>query len=764
MEQGKKEFLEVLFKGIKGYIDIRTFKIGATGKFEKVDYFFHRIKDINELIRLLKKKHFENLNIHFGVAPRYRQSGTEKDVKILRCFWCDLDCKRKNKPDLPTKKEALELIKKFKLAPSIIVDSGQGYHLYWLLSESINIKNENAVLKLRGVLAGLSQSLGGDVAGKDLSRCLRIPETLNLKPENPKGLPVKIIKFDKSITYNIKEFKPFYVEQKETVLGEVDLKKEEIGGWIRDPESLELPKNFYKLLDSNKKLRETFSGNRTDLNDQTKSGYSMSLASLLVHHQIFTDEQIIKAMILQPRAKERKKTPQNLMSTLKKAKGSYASRSEKKEKKEKKIRTKTLIPGLIHLIREGEKVSYLLQNNEKFYTEETRLEEGGITCRPKQELPYYHCEPDILEMDRNIDFVKLLTDIENYIRDYLELPDKKDYFVLALWVFHTYLMEKFNTTPFSYFHGVYGSGKSRAGEVLMELSFRGWTMTSPTEASLFRPIQYYEPTIHLDHVRFYGSETNQAVKLLLQSRYKRGLKVIRIDVKEKGEEGTNFYNVFGATIISTEDTITGALKSRSITFMMKENINKKVEKDFDKEKAKNIRDRLIIFRANYINKDLAEVYPSVARRRLAEILNPLSQILMTIAPERKGEFEQVVKRLQGEEKDEIGFSIGAEIVDCLVNYYNDTEELYILSGILTDRINEGKPDIEKYKVNYISRECYKLTFRRRLSAKHKARSGFLINFELLKELSQKYNTTKLKIKSVREQVDLIFSDSKNETT
>ncbi|MBA7688930.1 hypothetical protein ES703_97419 [subsurface metagenome] len=131
----------------------------------------------------------------------------------------------------------------------------------------------------------------------------------------------------------------------------------------------------------------------------------MSLASLLVHHRIFTDEQIIKAMILQPRAKERKKTPQNLMSTLKKAKGSYALSSkekEKKEKKEKKIRTKTLIPGLIHLVKEGGKVSYLLQNDEKFYIEETYLEGDGIICRPKQELPYYHCKPDILKMERNI--------------------------------------------------------------------------------------------------------------------------------------------------------------------------------------------------------------------------------------------------------------------------------------------------------------------------------------------------------------------------
>ncbi|RXG65923.1 hypothetical protein ES695_05575, partial [Candidatus Atribacteria bacterium 1244-E10-H5-B2] len=325
MEQGKKEFLEVLFKGIEGYIDIRTFKVGATGKFEKVDYFFHRIKDIDELIRLLNKKHFENLNIHFGVAPRYRDSGTEKDVKILRCFWCDLDCKRKNKPELPTKEEALKTIKKFKLAPSIIVDSGQGYHLYWLLSKLINIKNENNVLKLRGVLAGLSKSLGGDIAGKDLSRCLRIPDTLNFKLENPEGLPVKIIKFESALTYDIKRFEQFYIEQKETVSGEVDLDKTKIKNWIQAPESLELPEHFNRLLNVSRNLRETFEGERSDLTDQSRSGYSMALASILTSYNLFTDEEIIKIMIAQPRGKLRENTPEYLIYTLKKAKGSDTS-------------------------------------------------------------------------------------------------------------------------------------------------------------------------------------------------------------------------------------------------------------------------------------------------------------------------------------------------------------------------------------------------------------------------------------------------------
>jgi hypothetical protein len=428
----------------------------------------------------------------------------------------------------------------------------------------------------------------------------------------------------------------------------------------------------------------------------------------------------------------------------------------KAERKEKKVRIQTLLPGLIHLIKEEEKVSYLMQLDGQFYREEIHELGEGVSCQPKQELPYHHCKVDILKMDREVNLPGLLKDIENYIRGALELPDGKDYFLLALWVFHTYTMEKFNTTPFIYFYGVFASGKSRGGEILIDLSFRGWSMTSPTEASLFRPIQYYEPTIHLDHVRFFGSETNQAVKLLLQSRYKRGLKVVRNDLLKPGEEGVNLYNVFGATIISSEDTISGALNSRSITFVMKQNISRRVEKIFfDKEKAKSIRDRLTIFRANYESKNLAEAFPSIARRRLAEILYPLNRILATVDPGRRREFEETVKKIQGEVTEEISISIDSEIVNCLVSYYNETKELTILSNILTDKVNMGKPENEKYKTNYISRIGRKLTFKRKLFREHNSRSGFILDLNLLEELSKKYDTTKI-VKDTVYQSHVIF--------
>jgi len=65
----------------------------------------------------------------------------------------------------------------------------------------------------------------------------------------------------------------------------------------------------------------------------------------------------------------------------------------------------------------------------------------------------------------NLDLQQLFTEVDAFIRSFLEMPDEKDYLILVLWVFHSYLIEKFDTSPMLYFYGVKETGKTRAGEV-----------------------------------------------------------------------------------------------------------------------------------------------------------------------------------------------------------------------------------------------------------------------------------------------------------
>ena len=317
MDQKNREnltkFFGAIFAGAEGYIDIRTFvhikEEGGIKTLQK-DHFFIKIKELKDSVRILSNENFtKGKNIHFGVAPRAKseegekQTGAEKDIKMINCLWSDVDCKRESNPNLPTKKVALKRIENFELPPSIIVDSGLGYQCYWLLKMPIPIKSRKIFLEVKGILKGLTMKLGGDVAGHDLCRLLRVPGTSNIKPECPLGLPVKIIKFEPALKYG-PEFKKFMV------------KVEDISGIDIDIKDVKIPQRFEKLLQGNRKLRDTYlTKNRPDLSDQTGSGYDMALVNILIKNG-FSDSEIGAILRSSKTGKGKKATRQYLALTI----------------------------------------------------------------------------------------------------------------------------------------------------------------------------------------------------------------------------------------------------------------------------------------------------------------------------------------------------------------------------------------------------------------------------------------------------------------
>ena len=220
----------------------------------------------------------------------------------------------------------------------------------------------------------------------------------------------------------------------------------------------------------------------------------------------------------------------------------YDQSAEVQKNKSLKNKTKTILPNLIHLVEEQGKTSYLFYKNGQLVMEDDYIQDG-IRCSPKQNLPMKLLKPSILKRSLDLDMVQLVTEIEAFIRSYLEIPIESHYLILSLWIFHTYLIEKFNTTPILYFYGVKETGKSRAGEVLSELAFRAQRLTSITEATLFRSVEMLKPTLFVDEIRLWGQGSNQGLADLLKTTYKRGLKVSRINQNKNGEEQLSLIHI-----------------------------------------------------------------------------------------------------------------------------------------------------------------------------------------------------------------------------
>jgi 5S rRNA maturation endonuclease (ribonuclease M5) len=399
--------------------------------------------------------------------------------------------------------------------------------------------------------------------------------------------------------------------------------------------------------------------------------------------------------------------------------------------------TKTIVPQLIHLVEDQGKTKYLFCKNNKFVIEEYFIE-GEIRYSPKQNLPLKMLTTSILNKTFDLEILVLINDIENFIKSYLEMPLNLDYLILTLWVFHTYLIEKFNTTPILYFYGVKETGKSRAGEVLSELAFRAQRLTSLTEATLFRQVELFRPTLIIDEIKLNGPGGNQGLADLMKTTYKRGLRVARTNLNKNGENQIEYYDTFTPLVICTTENIPDIIESRCILFIMQKNLNPNLEGAINENWANDLRERLTIFRAKHFATELPEAKP-IARRRLNEIMFPLYQTLLLVDPQRENDLIAIVKLMQKNKENEEGMSLEAEIVKAIDDEVQENQMKEFLTQSITKRLNDTRSEGENVSDRFVSSQIKRLGFKKiRLT---NGRMGFLNNEERLQLLKSNYQIT-----------------------
>lgn len=141
-------------------------------------------------------------NVFVGVCPRPAKGrGRTRDIAVVRSLWLDLDHCR---PDA-----ALVRVGEAGLPPpSLVVDSGNGTHLYWRLAVPVT----SGVARVQGVIKGLAAQVGGDHT-QDLARCLRLPGTLNRKDERCGRVPAPCtVHTARPDRYPLALFEPLAVE------------------------------------------------------------------------------------------------------------------------------------------------------------------------------------------------------------------------------------------------------------------------------------------------------------------------------------------------------------------------------------------------------------------------------------------------------------------------------------------------------------------------------------------------------------------------
>jgi len=125
-------------------------------------------------------------NIYFGVHPGIKKftglsRGKIDNVAAINCLFAEFDMKDG---------WVIEKINDLTPSPSVIISSGGGWHLYWLLSDTTAITDQNRE-QIRKIQDRWVRFMGGDPGAKDLARVLRVPGSTNHKYNPPR--PVELI-------------------------------------------------------------------------------------------------------------------------------------------------------------------------------------------------------------------------------------------------------------------------------------------------------------------------------------------------------------------------------------------------------------------------------------------------------------------------------------------------------------------------------------------------------------------------------------------
>jgi hypothetical protein len=137
-------------------------------------------KQREAIFKQADKLNGEGYGVYFAPCLRREKKGNAASAALLPVLWVDVDC---DGDQLERDKELAKL-REFEPVPSVIVDSGGGWHGYWLLDEPFALETDEHRQKIAKILHGLFVALGGDEAYvKSVASVMRLPGSVNTKPE-----------------------------------------------------------------------------------------------------------------------------------------------------------------------------------------------------------------------------------------------------------------------------------------------------------------------------------------------------------------------------------------------------------------------------------------------------------------------------------------------------------------------------------------------------------------------------------------------------
>lgn len=304
MDSEPRLFLEQLFggKSAEQYILLWTLP-------EKRSRWF---RDIGEAVVLSES--FGTHDLYVGVGLAKQDYGAthrcvSDEIAGIVGIWADIDLKSEaHTKALPVSiDEALEILPA-GFPPSLLVTTGNGLHAWWLFREPLVFENTDERRNAAALVNRWQTLLRFNAASRgwafdrlaDLARVLRVPGTCNCKdPRNRKPVSIHTHSDRRYDPSDFAEFLedngvPDEVEQERTAKAWTS---EVVGQALSANPNAAIPDDLLnRYLDSDQRFKTTWLRQRTDLQDQSQSGYDMALANFGFDVGL-TEQQVVDLII-----------------------------------------------------------------------------------------------------------------------------------------------------------------------------------------------------------------------------------------------------------------------------------------------------------------------------------------------------------------------------------------------------------------------------------------------------------------------------------
>ncbi|MFA4919521.1 MAG: hypothetical protein WC581_09740 [Thermodesulfovibrionales bacterium] len=367
------------------------------------------------------------------------------------------------------------------------------------------------------------------------------------------------------------------------------------------------------------------------------------------------------------------------------------------------------IPGLIDLaLDETGAVVYLIKKKDVLEVA-TIYEQDGVLYSPpeKQYLPFELVGAEaVIKWYQTDNDKKLFEDVITCLKRFSYIPDNQ-FLIVACKVFLTYIQDHpdIHYMPMILFYAVPERGKSRTGKAVALISYRGIHVVDLREANLFRFSQNLQATLFFDLMDLWKKAERNGSEDILLSRFEKGAKATRVIYPEKGAfKDTVYYDVYGPTIIATNEPLHKILDSRGINITMP---NKPGNYENPTPgKVREIKERLTAWRARVLDAPLPSIEPIQGiQGRLWDISQPLLQVCKMVYPEGLDRLKDALLEVAGQRIEDKKASIEGQIVTILHELSPEgIPEWTLKTSDLLNRLNESRPEGHKLTSQYLGRK------------------------------------------------------------